>query len=155
MAYWLFKTEPDVFSIDTLKHAPAQTAFWEGIRNYQARNFLRDNVRIGDQVFIYHSSCKVPAITGIAKVVKEADVDPFQFNPESVYFDPKSDPDKPRWVGVTIQYVQHLPKQLTLQAIKADPAIEDLALKKAGRLSIMPVTEKEWDYLLGQAGVKG
>ncbi|MFC3034881.1 EVE domain-containing protein [Pseudoalteromonas fenneropenaei] len=152
MNYWLFKTEPDTFSLDDLKNNPNSSTFWEGIRNYQARNFLRDEVKVGDQVFIYHSSCKVPAIMGIAVVTAAAAVDPHQFNPESIYYDPKSPADKPRWVGVTVQYLSHFKKPVTLQAIKADPAITDLALKKAGRLSVMPVSASEWQYLvkLGQ-----
>lgn len=153
MAYWLFKTEPDTFSIDTLAKAPQQSTFWEGIRNYQARNFLRDQAQVGDLLFIYHSSCKVPAIVGIAQITEGAKTDPHQFNPESPYFDPKSDPEKPRWIGLTIQYRQHLPKPVTLQAIKADDAIQELALKKAGRLSVMPVSEQEWHYLLAKSGV--
>ncbi|CCQ12692.1 Protein of unknown function DUF55 [Pseudoalteromonas luteoviolacea B = ATCC 29581] len=152
MAYWLFKTEPDTFSIDSLKNAAAQSTFWEGIRNYQARNFLRDDVKVGDLVFIYHSSCKVPAIVGIAEVTKAAEVDPHQFDPTSPYFDAKSTPEKPRWVGVTIQYQRHLSKPMTLQTIKADAAIEHLALKKAGRLSVMPVDANEWQYIVHQAG---
>lgn len=143
MGYWLFKTEPNTFSIDDLKNAPQQRTFWEGVRNYQARNFLRDKVQVGDQVFIYHSSCKVPAITGIADVIKAAEPDPYQFNPNSDYFDPKATLDKPRWVGVTLQYQRHL-RPITLTEIKANPHITELALKKANRLSIMPVTKAEW-----------
>ncbi|TMP29955.1 EVE domain-containing protein [Pseudoalteromonas rubra] len=152
MAYWLFKTEPDAFSIDDLHQAPEQSTFWEGIRNYQARNFLRDDVQVGDQVFIYHSSCKVPAVVGIATVTKGAEVDPHQFDLSSDYYDAKSSQDNPRWVGVTLRFAQHLAHPVTLKAIKADPAITELALKKAGRLSIMPVTETEWTHICRLGG---
>ncbi|MBE0369762.1 EVE domain-containing protein [Pseudoalteromonas aurantia] len=147
MAYWLFKTEPETFSIDDLKSASQQRTFWEGIRNYQARNFLRDRVQIGDQVFIYHSSCKIPAIVGIAVVVKAAETDPHQFDMNSDYYDAKATHEAPRWVGVTIQYQQHL-TPITLAEIKANNAITELALKKANRLSIMPVTDSEWQLLI-------
>ncbi|MEJ6476147.1 EVE domain-containing protein [Pseudoalteromonas piscicida] len=151
MAYWLFKTEPDAFSIDDLKSAPEQQTFWEGIRNYQARNFLRDQVKVGDLVFIYHSSCKVPAVVGIAKVVKAAEPDPYQFDLNSDYYDAKSAQDNPRWVGVTLAYEQHL-RPVTLKAIKANPALTEIALKKGGRLSIMPVTDTEWQVILEMSG---
>ncbi|MBQ4839369.1 EVE domain-containing protein [Pseudoalteromonas luteoviolacea] len=148
MAYWLFKTEPDAYSIDDLKSDVQQSTFWEGIRNYQARNFMRDQMQVGDKVFIYHSSCKVPAVVGIAQVTKAAETDPYQFDASSDYYDPKSTPDKPRWIGVTVQFVELLSSPVTLKAIKADDAIFDLALKKAGRLSIMPVTEQEWRHII-------
>ncbi|MDK2597191.1 EVE domain-containing protein [Pseudoalteromonas obscura] len=148
MAYWLFKTEPDAYSIDDLKSDVQQSTFWEGIRNYQARNFMRDQMQVGDKVFIYHSSCKVPAVVGIAQVTKAAETDPYQFDASSDYYDPKSTPDKPRWIGVTVQFVELLSSQVTLKAIKADDAIVDLSLKKAGRLSIMPVTEQEWRHII-------
>ncbi|ODB33381.1 EVE domain-containing protein [Pseudoalteromonas sp. BMB] len=151
MAYWLFKTEPNAFSIDDLKNAPEQQTFWEGIRNYQARNFLRDEVKVGDSVFIYHSSCKVPAVVGIAKVVKAAEPDPHQFDLSSDYYDAKSSTDNPRWVGVTLAYEQHL-RPVTLQAIKANTALTELALKKGGRLSIMPIIELEWQIILEMSG---
>ncbi|TMO66998.1 EVE domain-containing protein [Pseudoalteromonas aurantia] len=147
MAYWLFKTEPDTFSIGDLKEAPQQSTFWEGIRNYQARNFLRDQVKVGDQVFIYHSSCKTPAIVGVAIVTHAAEADPYQFDMSSDYYDAKATLKSPRWVGVTIQYQRHL-KPITLAAIKANNDITELALKKANRLSIMPVSEREWDLLI-------
>ncbi|WP_261594131.1 EVE domain-containing protein [Pseudoalteromonas holothuriae] len=146
MAYWLFKTEPDTFSIDDLKVAGKQGTFWEGVRNYQARNFLRDNVKLNDLVFIYHSSCKVPAIVGIGKVITAAQPDPYQFNNKSDYFDSKASIQNPRWYGVTLEYVKHL-QPISLADIKADPRITELALKKASRLSIMPVTENEWQLL--------
>ncbi|MEC4091783.1 EVE domain-containing protein [Pseudoalteromonas rubra] len=154
MAYWLFKTEPDAFSIDDLHQAPQQSTFWEGIRNYQARNFLRDDVQVGDQVFIYHSSCKTPAVVGIATITKGAETDPHQFDLSSDYYDAKSSTDNPRWVGVTLCYQQHLPRPVTLKAIKADDAITELALKKAGRLSVMPVTDAEWAHICQLGGTE-
>ncbi|BBN83038.1 ubiquinol-cytochrome c reductase [Pseudoalteromonas sp. A25] len=146
MAYWLFKTEPDTFSIDDLRDAGKQGAFWEGVRNYQARNFLRDQVKLHDFVFIYHSSCKIPAIVGVAKVIKSAQPDPYQFDSKSDYFDAKSRTDDPRWYGVTLEYVKHV-RPITLSSIKANVNITELALKKAGRLSIMPVSGQEWRLL--------
>ncbi|ESP94100.1 MULTISPECIES: EVE domain-containing protein [Pseudoalteromonas] len=148
MAYWLFKTEPDAYSLDDLKNDVQQSTFWEGIRNYQARNFMRDQMQVGDKVFIYHSSCKVPAVVGIAQVTKAAETDPYQFDASSDYYDPKSTPDNPRWIGVTVQFIEQLSSPVTLKAIKADDAIVELALKKAGRLSIMPVTEQEWIHIV-------
>lgn len=151
MKYWLFKTEPDAFSIDDLIAMPNQTEHWDGIRNYQARNFLRDEVKLGDQVFIYHSSCKNVGIAGIAEVVKEGYVDHTQFDPESKYFDPKSPKDKPRWIMVDIQFKQKFPKILPLKEIKSMPEITDIGLvKKGGRLSIMPVQQTEFECLLSR-----
>jgi len=149
--YWLFKTEPDAFSIDALMAMPKQTEHWDGIRNYQARNFLRDEVKLGDQVFIYHSSCKDVGIVGIAEVVKEGYVDHTQFDPESKYFDPKSPVDKPRWMMVDVQFKQQFSKILPLKAIKNMPEITDIGLVKKGhRLSIMPVQHREFEYLLSR-----
>lgn len=150
MAYWLFKTEPDAFSIDDLAACPNQTEGWDGIRNYQARNFLRDKVKLGDQVFIYHSSCKQVGIVGLAEVVKEAYPDQSQFNPEANYYDPKSDPNNPRWFMVDVQFKQKFDPMLPLSTIKSMNEIEQLPLvKKGGRLSVMPVEENEWQHLMG------
>ncbi len=149
MAYWLFKTEPDTFSIDTLR--VQKVACWEGVRNYQARNMLRDEVKVGDQVLIYHSSCKKIGVAGIAKVVKEAYPDHFQFDPESPYFDIKSDPSNPRWMMVDIEFVRKFERIVTLAELKAIPELENMPLVKRGnRLSIMPVTEEEWQIILHQ-----
>lgn len=153
MAYWLFKTEPDAFSIADLKNAPQQTTQWEGVRNYQARNFMRDQVKVGDQVMIYHSSCKHIGVAGLATVTREAYPDPTQFDLSSDYFDAKATVDSPRWVVVDVTYQQHLNKLVSLKAIKENDAITDIALKKGGRLSIMPVTKNDWDEItrMGQA----
>ena len=150
MAYWLFKTEPDTFSIDTLKQQ--KVSCWEGVRNYQARNMMRDEIKLGDQVLIYHSSCKDVGVVGIAEVVREAYPDHFQFDPEGPYFDPKSDQDNPRWIMVDIEYRRHL-RLVSLKRMKANPALEDMPLVKRGnRLSIMPVTAAQWQEILQMTG---
>lgn len=156
MAKWLFKTEPDAFSIDDLAQRPNQTEPWDGIRNYQARNFLRDDIAPGDKVFIYHSSCKDVGIAGVATVVSAAYPDPSQFDPESDYYDPKSSTDDPRWVCVDVQFAHKFPGVLSLKTIKAMPQIEQIPLvKKASRLSVMPVTDTEWEHLYQAADSLG
>lgn len=152
MQYWLFKSEPDAFSIDELAARPEQTEHWDGIRNYQARNYLRDQVKLGDQVFFYHSSCKDVGIVGVAEVVRESYPDHSQFDPESKYYDPKSTQDNPRWVMVDVKFKQKFKQILSLQRIKAMPEISEIGLVKKGhRLSIMPVSKSEWQYLYKQA----
>ncbi|WP_434357814.1 EVE domain-containing protein [Parasalinivibrio latis] len=149
MAYWLFKTEPDTFSIDTLK--AQQVSCWEGVRNYQARNMLRDEVKEGDLVLIYHSSCKDVGVVGIAEVVRAAYPDHFQFDPESDYYDPKSDPENPRWIMVDIKYCQHLP-YVSLARLKANEKLVEMPLVKRGnRLSVMPVTADQWEEIMVMA----
>ncbi|MDO6681581.1 MULTISPECIES: EVE domain-containing protein [unclassified Oceanobacter] len=152
MNYWLFKTEPTAFSIQDLASRPKQTEPWDGVRNYQARNFLRDEIQPGDQVFIYHSSCKEIGIAGLAEVVRAGYVDPSQFDPESRYYDPKATQEKPRWYQVDIQLAQVFPRVLPLQDIKAMPEITELGLIKTGnRLSVMPVSPREFDILRQRA----
>lgn len=153
MQYWLFKSEPDVFGIDHLASRPNQTEPWDGVRNYQARNFLRDDVKVGDQVFFYHSSCKEVGIAGIAEVVKAAYPDVSQFNPESKYYDPKATSEKPRWFSVDVKYVSKFARVLSLSRIKGCPQITELGIVKKGhRLSVMPVTDNEWQVLLDLGG---
>lgn len=148
MAYWLFKTEPDTFSIDDLSTRPNQTEPWDGVRNYQARNFLRDDVAKGDSVFIYHSSCKTVGIAGIATISRSGYADSTQFNPESAYFDPKSSPDNPRWFCVDVTFKEKFARVLPLKQIKSMPQITTLPLvKKGNRLSVMPVEKNEWEIL--------
>ena len=147
--YWLFKAEPHIYGIDHLAAAPKKTGRWDGIRNYQARNFLRDQVALGDEVFIYHSSCKHVGIVGTATVVKTAYPDPTQFNPESDYYDPKSTADNPRWVSVDIQLTKVFPRIIPLSEIKAQAALENMVLVKQSRLSTQPVTAAEWKYIKG------
>ncbi len=143
--YWLFKTEPDVFSWDDLLKAKDLTTTWEGIRNYQARNLLRDECRLKDEVFIYHSRINPPVIMGIAEVVKEAYPDPEQFKPDSKYFDPKSDPDDPRWLMVDVKATKAFSAPVDLPALKAHPDLDGLMVTKRGaRLSIQPVDAAHW-----------
>ena len=149
MNYWLLKSEPDVFGIDDLARRPRQTEHWDGVRNYQARNMLRDEVKRGDQVFFYHSNCAEPGIVGIATVVKEGYPDFTSWDPASKYFDPKSTPANPRWFMVDIKFVRKLKRVITLQELKDNPSLSDMALVRRGnRLSVMPVSERQWDLIL-------
>ena len=148
MGFWLFKTEPDAFSIDDLAARPQLTEPWDGVRNYQARNFLRDKVQLGDKVFIYHSSCKQVGIAGVAEVVKAGYPDTEQFNPESKYYDPKASTDAPRWYRVDVKFVEKFNAVLPLKIIKSLPEVTEVGIVKKGhRLSIMPVEENEWHAL--------
>ncbi len=149
MKYWLMKSEPDTFSINDLKNRPNQTEHWDGVRNYQARNMMRDEMKQGDQVFFYHSNCAEPGIVGIMEVVKEGYPDFLAFAPGDVHFDPKSDPAKPTWIMVDIKYVRTLSRTITLQELKQKQELSDLALVRRGnRLSIMPVNKMQWDFIL-------
>lgn len=147
MAYWLFKSEPDEYSIDDLAAEPSGAGRWDGIRNYQARNNLRDQVKKGDQVFFYHSSCKVPGIAGIAKVVSSAYIDPAQFDPDNHYYDPKSSADNPRWYCIDVSFVEKFDHVVGLKSLKAQAELSDMVLVKQGRLSIQPVSEQEWRFI--------
>ena len=152
MAHWLFKSEPDTFSIDDLKSRGAEGEPWDGVRNYQARNMLRDEVKKGDLIFFYHSNCDVPGIVGIAEVIKPAFPDPSQFNPDSKYYDPKSTEDNPRWFCPQVKYRSKFKSTISLEQLKQIPALADMALvRKGNRLSIMPVTEDQWQFILGLA----
>ena len=147
MAYWLMKSETDAYSIDDLKRDRNEK--WDGIRNYQARNMMRDDMRIGDKVFFYHSNCAVPGVVGIAKVSSKPYPDPTQFDPDSKYYDPKSDPENPRWILVDVAFVKKLKRTIPLSEIKAHPALDDMILtRKGNRLSIMPVDKTHWDIIL-------
>lgn len=153
MNYWLMKSEPDEFSIDDLAARPNQTEGWNGIRNYQARNFMRDAMQIGDRVFFYHSSCKVPAVVGIAEVAGETYPDASAWDPESPYYDPKSTPESPRWLQRDISFIKRFAKPVTLSAIKAHPGLTDMLLvQKGSRLSIQPVDEVHWQLIHQMAG---
>jgi predicted RNA-binding protein with PUA-like domain len=150
MGRWLMKSEPDVFSIDDLAAAPDRTTMWEGVRNTQARNWMRDRMAVGDDVLFYHSSCAVPAVVGVAEVVRAAYPDPTQFDPGSHYADPTSKPDDPRWVAVDVRFVCKLDQPVTLAELRrrAD-RLGDLALVRRGnRLSVMPVSDEQWDVIL-------
>lgn len=146
--YWLFKAEPHVYGIEHLAAEPDKTGRWDGIRNYQARNFLRDEVTPGDDVFIYHSSCKNVGIVGAARVVKPAYPDPTQFDPQSDYYDPKSTVENPHWVSVDIQLTRVFPNLITLTQLKSQPPLANMVLLKQPRLSTQPVTADEWNYIL-------
>lgn len=149
MNYWLMKSEPDAFGIDDLINMPEQTEHWDGVRNYQARNMMRDTMKIGDQVFFYHSNCKVPGIVGIMEVVKEGYPDFTAFDPNDKHFDPKSDPDNPRWFMVDVKFIRKLSRTISLQELKDKPELADLALVRRGnRLSIMLVSAQQWDFIL-------
>lgn len=147
MTYWLIKSEPDDYSIDNLEKDGRE--MWDGIRNYQARNTMRDDMKVGDKVFFYHSSCKEPGIVGIAKVASKPYPDPTQFDKKSKYFDPKSSKDDPRWYLVDMAFVRKTKRNLTLTEIKAQKSLDDMILtRKGNRLSIMPVSKKHWNKIL-------
>lgn len=148
MSYWLLKTEPAECSIDDFAAQPTKSVVWEGVRNYQARNFLRQ-MHKGDEVLVYHSSCKLIGVAGTARISRSVYPDPAQFDPESPYFDPKSSRESPRWDAVDVMFVQKFRQLLPLDAIKACPALVDLALvKKGNRLSVMPVSAIQWISVL-------
>jgi predicted RNA-binding protein with PUA-like domain len=141
---WLMKSEPDEFSIDDLVRAPSQTTPWVGVRNYQARNFMRDDMRIGDRAFFYHSSCAEPGIAGIVEISRLAYPDETQFDPKSAYYDPKSTRDAPRWLHVDVQLVRKT-RLVTLPMLRAAKGLEEMVtLRRGNRLSITPVTPAEW-----------
>jgi len=141
------KSEPDVYSIDNL--AKDGREMWDSIRNYQARNMMRDDMRIGEEIFFYHSNCKEPGIVGIMKVASEPYPDPVQFDKKSRYFDEKSSKDNPRWILVDVEFVRKLSRNITLTEIKAEKSLEDMILTRRGnRLSIMPVEKKHWNKIL-------
>ena len=151
--YWLLKTERSVFSFDDLARAPRKTAGWDGVRNYQARNFLRDQMKKGDGVLIYHSSAEPTAVVGTAEVAREGHCDPTQFERGHDHFDPESPPDDPRWFQVDVRAVQKLPHPVTLERIKRTPALAGMNLLRRGnRLSVQPVEEAEFSAIvkLGQ-----
>ena len=149
MSYWLFKTEPSECSIDDFATAPDTPVVWEGVRNYQARNMLRDQVKKDQLVFIYHSSCKLIGVAGVARVVREAYPDPSQFNATSIYFDEKSSEEAPRWVAVDLIFERKLPAIITLDKMKHSAKLSELPLvQKGSRLSVMPVTPMQWQTIL-------
>ncbi|MEO5626693.1 MAG: EVE domain-containing protein [Dokdonella sp.] len=146
MHYWLMKSEPDAFSIDDL--ARVKTEPWTGVRNYQARNFMRDGMSVGDGVLFYHSSCPEPGIVGIAQVASVAYPDPTQFQRKSPYFDATSSPEHPRWVLVDVTFQRKLARTITLEEMKIQPRLEEFVLLRRGnRLSILPVTKSQWDFI--------
>ncbi len=152
MSYWLFKSEPDCFSIDNLRARKNSTEHWDGVRNYQARNMLRDEVKKGDEILFYHSNCTPPGIAGIATVVKEGYPDFTAWDLHSEHFDPKSTEEKPLWYMVDVKFKEKFPRFISLDELKQNPKLENmLILRKGNRLSITPVTASEWKAILKMA----
>jgi predicted RNA-binding protein with PUA-like domain len=147
--YWLMKSEPSVFSIDDLAKEPKKTAYWDGVRNYQARNFMRDEMKKGDLVLFYHSNTEPPCVVGVCEVVKEGYPDFTAFDPESKYYDPKSSDEKPRWFMVDVKLKKKFKKPVTLAEIKKNKKLQNMRLvQKGNRLSVMPVEKKEFDEIV-------
>jgi predicted RNA-binding protein with PUA-like domain len=147
--YWLVKSEPDVFSLDDLWKSKNKTTYWDGVRNYQARNFLRDEMKKGDLVLFYHSNCDPLAIVGICEVVKEGYPDHTQFDPDNDHYDPKADPKNPTWIMVDIKFAKKFKTPVALDAIKSNPKLRNMKLIARGnRLSVMPVTKEEFDEIV-------
>ena len=146
MNYWLMKSEPETFSIDTL--LKKKISGWDGVRNYQARNYMRDSMKKGDLIFFYHSSCEIPGIVGLAKVRKESHPDPTQFDPKSNYYDSKATLEKPRWFMVEVEFVEKFKEIITLTDLKNTKGLEKmLVVQKGSRLSINPVTDLEFKII--------
>lgn len=149
MRHWLLKTEPSSFSFDDLWKSPKRTTGWSGVRNYQARNLLRDEIKKGDRVLIYHSSAEPPAVVGEAEVVREGYPDPTQFDGKDDHYDPDSRPDAPRWFQVDVKAVRKLPREVPLSELRASKALAKMALLQRGqRLSVQPVTPAEYEAIL-------
>ncbi|GAB4181673.1 MAG: EVE domain-containing protein [Calditrichia bacterium] len=147
MSYWLLKTEPSVYGWKDLMNRPGRTDMWEGVRNYQARNYMRD-MEIGDRAFFYHSVVKPQVITGVVEIVREAYPDPTQFDPSSGYIDPKATPENPRWFVVEVKALYEFDPPISREELKKIPELKDMVLlQKGSRLSIQPVTEEEWHII--------
>ena len=153
--YWLVKSEEEEYPLSRLQNEPEQKVAWDGIRNYQARNFMRDEMKVGDEILYYHSRCDEPGIVGLAQVVSEPYPDPTQFDKKSKYYDEKSTPDNPRWMLREFGYLKTFTRRITLAELKADPALSDmLVVKKGQRLSIQPVEKAHFSYLSKLASQK-
>jgi len=149
MGYWLMKTEPEVFSIEDLKSRPGQTEPWNGVRNYQARNFMRDDMRREDRVLFYHSNAAPPGVVGTARVAREGYPDPSAWDPDSPYFDPRSTPESPVWMMVDVRFESLFAAPLTLERLRREPALSNMMLLRKGmRLSVQPVTPEEFAAVL-------
>ena len=149
MRHWLMKSEPEEFGIDDLRQRPKRTEPWDGVRNYQARNMLRDEMQVGDLAFFYHSNCEPPAIVGIVRITRAGYPDPTAFDPGDKHYDPKSHPDDPRWYRVDVTYVRKLERAIPLAELKCHPELAELPLVRRGnRLSVMPVRDDEWQFIL-------
>jgi predicted RNA-binding protein with PUA-like domain len=154
--HWLLKSEPEVFSFDDLWRAKARTTSWNGVRNYRARNFLRDEMALGDLVLFYHSSAEPSGVAGLARVVRAGHPDPAQFDPRDPYFDPKSTREEPRWFTVEVQAVRKLPRFVTLAELRREPRLAGMGLLQRGnRLSVQPVAGAEWRAVLALGGLEG
>lgn len=146
--YWLLKSEPSCFSIEDLQNMPHQTSPWDGIRNYQARNFMCKEMQIGDQAFFYHSSCATPGIVGTMEIVSQAYPDDTAFDPASDHPDPQSTPENPRWFMVDVRFKQQFSDIISLSSLKTHPELDDMRLlQKGNRLSILPVSPDEWAFI--------
>lgn len=154
MNYWLFKTEPGCFSFNDLKARPDMTEPWDGVRNFQARNFLRDTIRIGDRVLFYHSNIPEPAVVGLAEVVRSGYPDHTARDPRGEHFDPKASVEQPIWYMVDVRYVAPLKTAVTLERIKNSPLLGDMPLVSRSRLSIQPVTEEQYRTVCSMGGIK-
>ncbi|MDK2776599.1 MAG: EVE domain-containing protein [Pseudomonadota bacterium] len=150
MNYWLLKSEPDSFSFSDLVNAPDKRTIWDGVRNYQARNILRDDIAQGDLAFFYHSACKEPAIAGICRVTRTGLADPTAFDNSSPYFDPRSEQKNPRWITIEVEAVAALKPVITLKSMRQDSALQDMTLLSRARLSVQPVSAAEWQHILSQ-----
>lgn len=153
MRYWLMKTEPESFSIDDLERVGVEQ--WDGIRNYMARNYMRDDMKVGDRVLFYHSSAKPPGVAGLAEIASDACPDHTQFDPKSNYHDPKSDPDNPTWLLVDVKFVEKLPRFISLAELRARPELEGMVLLNRSRLSVQPVDRKHFDFIVKLARKPG
>lgn len=149
MRYWMMKCEPSAYNVEDLKKEPRQTTTWEGVRNYQARNMLRDEIEEGDLAFFYYSNTKVPGIAGVMKIVKAGYPDPTAWNPEHRYYDPVSTPDNPRWYQVNVKLIRAFDTIISLADLRANRQLADLwILRKGNRLSVTPVTEQQWHAIV-------
>ncbi|MGH8461710.1 MAG: EVE domain-containing protein [Stenotrophobium sp.] len=151
MAYWLMKSEPESFSIDTLAQRPDQTEAWDGVRNYQVRNMMRDQMKAGDLALFYHSSCDEPGIYGVMRIASNAYPDPTQFDPKHHHYDPASQPQEPRWLLVDVKFKRKLKRPVLLSELRAhEHQLKGLAiLARGSRLSVVPVQKAHWDFILG------
>ena len=150
--YWLMKSEPDAFSIDDLKKVKVEP--WDGVRNYQARNFMRDDMKKGDLILFYHSNTKPPGVVGVAEVHREGYPDPTAFDPSAKYYDDKSDPDNPRWILVDVKYKKHFKRMVSLDDLKSEKKLEHMSvIQRGSRLSITPVLKVEFDHILKMGGL--
>lgn len=151
--YWLLKSEPECYSVDHLARESTQTTYWDGVRNYQARNFLRDDLQVGDLAFFYHSNADPPAIAGVVQVVQAGYPDHTAWNPQSDHYDPQSTPDNPRWFMVDVQLVDRFPTPLSLDQLRTVPALADMELLRRGsRLSVQPVRASEYRAIMKLRG---